>query len=169
MQHVRDELLPRARLAGDEHRRVARRDARDHLEHRLERRVLRLDLRGAADALELRLQQHVLARQPTLLPRATHEHVDLRHAIRLRHVVVRAELHRADRRLDGAVAGDDDDLRRIGFGAHLLQHLEPVELGHHDVEQRDVVRFGAQRLERGATVGDGVHGVAAAARKFDRI
>ena len=131
----------------------------------LERRVLRLDLRGATDALELRLEQDVLAREATLLPRATHEHVDLGHAIRLRHVVVRAELHRADGRLDGAVARDDDDLGRVGFGAYLLQHLEPVELGHHDVEQRDVVRFGAQRFDRGASIGDGANGAAATAQE----
>src|SRR5205823_11980883 len=102
----------RPRLAGDEYRRIARRDARDHLEDRLERRVLRLDLHRAADALELGLEQDVLAREATLLPRATHEHVDLGHPVRFGLVVVRAELHGTDRRLDGAVARDDDDLRR---------------------------------------------------------
>ena len=135
------------------------------VEHRLQRRVLRGDLRHATGAIEPRLQHDVLAREAALLPRAPHEHVDLRHAIRLGHVVVRAELHRADGGLDGAVARDDDDLRRIGVGAHLLQHLEPVQLGHHDVEQRDVVRLGAQCVERRTAVGHGVHGVAASGQE----
>ena len=114
----------------------------------MHRRVLRDDLGRRVDAREARLQISVLARELVLLPRAAHEHVDLGHAIRLGHVVVRAELHRGDRRFDGAVAGDDDDLRRIGLGAQLAQRLEPVHLRHHDVDERDVERFVAQRLER---------------------
>ena len=49
-------------------------------------------------------------------------------------------------------------LGRVGFGADLLEHLEPVQLGHYDVEQRDVVRFGAERVERRTAVGDGADG-----------
>ena len=129
-----------------------RRHALDQREHRLHRRVLRHDLRRCLDARQPRLQQRVLARELVLLPRAPHQHVDLRHAIRLGEVVVGAELHRVDRRLDGAVAGDDDDFRRRQLVADLPQHLEPVHLRHHDVEQRHVERLGAQRIERGAAV-----------------
>ena len=166
VQHVRDQFLPRAGLAGNEHRAVAGRHLRHDVEHRLERRILRHDLRCTARPLELRLEQYVLAREPALLPRAPHQHVDLRHAIRLGHVVVGAELHRTDGRLDGTVAGDDDHLRRVGICAHLLQHLQAVQLRHHDVEQRHVVRFRAQRLERGTPVRDGMHRVPAARQEI---
>ncbi len=69
-------------------------------QHRVHRRVLRDDFGRRVDARQPRLQIPVLARELMLLPRAAHEHVDLGHAIRLRHVVVGAELHGVDRRLD---------------------------------------------------------------------
>ena len=116
MNRAREQRLARARLAGDQHRRIGRRDALEQREHRVHRRVLRDDFGRRVDARQPRLQIAILARELMLLPRAPHEDVDLGHAIRLRHVVVRAELHRVDRRLDRAVAGDDDDLRRIGLG-----------------------------------------------------
>jgi hypothetical protein len=84
MQHVRDELLAGAdspvmstalSLGAPPHHARARPASGG---------VLRDDLRRTAGALELRLQQHVLAREATLLPGAPHEDVDLRHAIRLR-------------------------------------------------------------------------------------
>ena len=53
VQHRCDELLAGARLAGDEYRAVARRDLRDDVEDRLQRRILRRDLVLAARALEL--------------------------------------------------------------------------------------------------------------------
>src|SRR5207302_896448 len=48
--------------------------------------------------------------------------------------------------------GDDDDLRRIGLDAQVLQRLEPVHLRHDDVDERDVERLVADRLERGFSV-----------------
>ena len=111
-----------------------RRHAAEQRQHRVHRRVLRDDFRRRVDARQPRLEIAILARELMLLPRAPHQHVDLGHAVRLRHVVVRAELHRGDRRLDGAVAGDDDDLRRIGLGAQMLERLETVHLRHDDVD-----------------------------------
>ena len=64
-----------------------------------------------------------------------------------------------------AVAGDDDDLRRIGLGAQLLERLEAVHLRHHDVEQRDVEGLVAQRLNRRLAVADAHDVMAAAAQK----
>src|SRR6185437_1187451 len=70
------------------------------------------------------------------------------------------------RGLDRAVTGDDDDLRRRELLADLPQHLEPVHLRHHDVRQRDIERFGAQRVERGAAVGVHYYLVAASLEEF---
>src|SRR5690242_7203253 len=111
------------------------------------------------------MQILVFLRELPLLPRAPDEDIDLGHAIRLRHVVVCAELHRGDRGLDGAIASDDDDLGRVGFLAHLAQDLESIHLRHHDVEEGDVVALGPEGLERGAAVGDGRDLVTAAGEK----
>src|SRR6185437_3925088 len=106
-----------------------------------------------------------LACQLMLLPGAAHEHVDLGHAVRLGEIVVGAELHRRDRRLDGAVAGDDDDFRRVGLRAERLERFEAVHLRHHDVDQGDVERLVAHGLERRLAVADADHVMAAPAEE----
>ena len=110
---ARELALARARFAGDQHRRVARRHAAARARARPASARTPRELARRVDAREPRIAAARLSRrEPALFPRAAHEHVDLRQAIRLRHVVVRAELHRGDRRLDRAVAGDDDAPRR---------------------------------------------------------
>jgi hypothetical protein len=165
MNRPREETFARSRLAGDEHRRIRRRDALEQREHRVHRRVLRHDLGRRVRARETGLEISVLPRQLVLLPRAADQYIDLGHPIRFGQVVVRAELHRRDRGFDGAVAGDDDDLGRLGFGAQLAQHLEPVHLRHHDVDDGDVIGFVAERLKRRLAVADARHLVAAASQK----
>ena len=152
MQHARDELLAGARLAGEEHGAVAPRDALHEREHRAQRRVVGDDVVGRVEARQARVHHRMLAREPPLLPRAAHEHVDLRHPVRLGEVVVGAELHRADRAVDRRVPRDDDDLGGRRILPHRAQHLEAVHRGHQDVEERDVEALRAQRVERRAAI-----------------
>ena len=149
-----DELFPRAGLADDEHRRVAHRCALDDRQDRTHWRVLRDDLGSAVHPRQPRVQVLILLGELALLPGPPNEYVDLGHPVRLRHVVVGAELHRRDGGLDGPVAGNDDDLGGVGLLAHLTQNLEAVHLRHHDVEEGDVEALGTECLERGATVRD---------------
>ena len=72
---------------------------------------------------------------------------------RLLEEVVGAELGGLDRRLDRAVTRDHDDDRVRVLLAQLLQHLEPVESRHLDVEQHQVrpaLAVEAERLVAGA-------------------
>jgi hypothetical protein len=105
---------------------------------------------------EPRREQPVAGGKRTLFPGAPHKHVNLGEAIRFRHVVIGAEPHRGDRRVDGPVAGNDDALRGRRVFTDMAQHFDAVHFRHHDVEQRDVERLGAQNAQRRATVtGDG--------------
>jgi hypothetical protein len=162
MKGARNQLLARPAVARDEHGRVALRHALNEREHGTHGGVLGDDLRHPVLAREPVVEQCVLLRELLLLPGPAHEHVDLGHAVRLRQVVVGSEPNGADRRLDGAVAGDDDDLRWGGLGAQLSQHLQAVQLGHHDVQERDVERLRPERVERRATVVGGRDRVPAA-------
>src|SRR5690349_23503776 len=100
MYGASDELLARTRFTNDENRRIARCRALDHRQHGTHRRVLRDDLGRGVDAGELRVEILILLGELPLLPGAPDEYIDLRHAVWLRHVVVRTELHRSDCRLD---------------------------------------------------------------------
>ena len=113
VDQVRDQLLARARLAVDVHRRLAARDALDHLAQLLHgaRAAEELDLRqlqGAfSGAAELERRRDQLAQR--------------RHVERLRDEIEGAELERAHRSLDVAVRGDDRD-RRLR-----LVRLDPLD------------------------------------------
>jgi hypothetical protein len=65
-----------------------------------------------------------------------------------------AHLDRAHRRLDVAVARDDDDLRVDLPFAHAGQRRETIHSGQPDVQDDDVVRLSGEPLEAGlATLG----------------
>ena len=68
---------------------------------------------------------------------------------RLFEEVVGAELGGAHGGLDGAVAGDDDDLGRTGrpHPADLGEDVEAVAVGQPDVEQDDIVDGVAKELQ----------------------
>ena len=166
VQHARDQLLPRPRLAKDEDSGVAARNALDQRKHRLHWRELCDDFRLRLGQRQPLVKQRVFAGELALFIGASHHHIDLRHAVGLREVIVRAELHGADRRLDGAVAGNDDDLGRRELLADLPEHLETIHLGHHDVQQRHIERLGPQRVERGAAIGEDRHLIAASLEKL---
>ena len=73
-------------------------------------------------------------------------------AERLRDVVVRAELQ-PDDLVDLGVPRRQHHDRDAGFGPDLARHLEPGQLGQHQVEQHEVRLIALEALERGAAVG----------------
>ena len=123
--------------------------------------VLEGERAGAAalDAVELAFE------------RARRERVAQRHlqplgADRLDHEIGRARAHGADHVVDAAMRGLHDHRDGEPGLAHLGEHAEPVEIGHHEVEHDRVdaraVRAGEQRDRGVAALGD--DGLVAGAR-----
>ncbi len=141
MDGARDDLLARARLAHDE-------DARVRGRHELDPPVEVAHDLGAADdrteapqVLEARPQVAHLARPLARLLRALERDLELARVDRLPQVVARAGADRLDRRLDGRVTGEDEDLGRHGALARRAEDVDPVavpelEVGHDDVVGR---------------------------------
>ena len=166
MQQPGNEILPGARLTRDEHGRCAGRDALDQREDGAQRGELREELRVTRRATDARLQMQIVARQHAFLPRAFHQHLDLRHPVRLRQEIVGSQLERADRCFDRPIAGDDNNLGRHGFFPHLAQDFEAVDFRHDDVQQRHVEGVGTQRFERRPTIAHDRHGEASGAHEL---
>jgi hypothetical protein len=55
------------------------------------------------------------------------------------------------------VVGGHEHDRRPPIGGQLLEHLEAVELGHLDIQQDQVGRVPADRIQRGASVAALLH------------
>ena len=90
-------------------------------------------------------------------PAATREGADPTHelpgAVRLRHVVVGAEVEAQEQVVLRGARGEEED-RDVGLGAEHPAHVEAVEPGHHHVEHEDVGCPTAHLVERGAPVAD---------------
>ena len=110
--------------------------------------------------LQLLLQVDVLAVQFLGLDRVLDQDQSLLERERFFQEVVCAKFRRAHRGLDGAVAGDHDDFRRIVELANLLQRLEAVDAGQPDIEQHHVKCSLAQQVEAGFATLDRGCGVA---------
>jgi hypothetical protein len=138
------ELLAHPALAGDEHGRARGRGAPHRLPDLLE---------GAAAAhhavavVEDEPQPPVLLGEALLAERVPRGDQDALAVGRLLDEVEGAQLHRLHRRLHRAVAGEDNDGRRAVLLLQLLQDLEPVHLGHLDVEEHEVRRLLLGELE----------------------
>ena len=161
VEEARNALLARAALAGDEDGAPPARDALHELEDALHRRrapeqVLRLM------TVDLSAEARVLLDERALLERLADERAQLGGGERLRDEVVRAALHRVDRRLHGGVGGHHDDLR---VGRDLLgdrDDIEPGAVRHHQVGEDDAVglRRVLERVARRREAGRGRDGVA---------
>ena len=154
-----DELLPRPRLARDEHAGLGRGhaldgvlDAADGGALAQDRRQLRIGPLG--DGL---LHPAVLRLELAAVHRVADGEEEAVEVGRLLDKVEGAELRRLHRRLDRAVAGDHDDGELGELLAQGLQHLHPVALGHLHVEEDEVVAALAGLLQRGLPVGGLLH------------
>ena len=137
MDAARQHLLAGAALAGDQHRRVEPRDLLHQAHHGLHRRtgagdellVLRLHLRGE----RLDAVAQVLSLAGVAHERPQRVVVEL-----LGDVVVGAELHGLDGRLDVGDRRNHDHFDLVALFAHLPQQLEAADARQPHVEQHEV-------------------------------
>ena len=143
---AREELLARAALAEDEHRRLTGRGLGRDVDDAAERRRAAHDL-AVREALDLVLERAVLRDEPLPLGRLADALDDGDPLERLLDEVVRAVAHRVDRGLHRSVRGHQHDL---DVGRDLLdgaQELEPGRPGHHQIRQDDVHAVRSYELE----------------------
>jgi urocanate hydratase len=132
--------------AGDGSRRLGALDLRQQrdrqagaLAHLLERELLILP--HVADGVAYHLVELLLgrARQPLLLHHARDHLAQLLYLERLLDVVDGVELHARDGRLEVRVAREDHDGHVAVELPDAPQHLDAVHLGHHEIEDDEVV------------------------------
>lgn len=139
MDRLGDELLTGTALAGDEHRRVRRRDLDDAPEHLADRLRAPGDVLELVPLLELAGEQLHLAREPPVMVRALDLDEELLLRERLLDVVEGAEPHRLDGALDGAVGRHHDDLGRHVRLLHRAEHADTIAAAHPEIGEHDVV------------------------------
>ena len=161
VQRARHHLLAGAVLAEDEDPAVGRCRQQHLLAQVLHHRAVADQ--GVA-AVDLGAQVAVLGLERPLAHGVADDQHRLVERQRLLDEVEGAELDGAHRRLDVAVARDDDDLGVDPPLAQPLQGLEPVDARHPHVEQHDVVGVGDDALEARLPGFDGVDGVALVAQ-----
>ena len=145
VDQVRDQLLAGAGLAVDVDRRLAARDALDHLAQLLHRA-------RAAEQLDLRQLQGALA-GPAELERRGDQLAQRRHIERLGDEIEGAELERAHRGFDVAVRGDHRDRRLRLVRLDPLDDVQAVAVRQPHVGEAQVEGAAAQLARGGA---DGV-------------
>ena len=160
VNRARNNFLPSAALTRDQDGGIVLGDAGDELE--------RLAHRGACDdepALrrsrrELCLEAGDLLPQPFALLCLPQCEDDFVRAERLGEIVVRAFLHRRDRRILPAVRAHDDDERTAAALAVFAQERQTVHFRHANVAEHEVECLGDGAVERPPPVLLGRHRVA---------
>ena len=113
---------------------------------------LKVSVPGAAA-----LDAEQLAFERARRERVAQAHLEPLGADRLDHEVGRARAHGRDHIVDAAMGGLHDHRDRQARRAHLAEHAEPVEIGHHEVEHdridARVLGAGEQRGRRIAALG----------------
>jgi hypothetical protein len=144
---ARHELLARAALAVDEHRRGAGRRELDPAIDLLHGARLAHELAEGALLAQLVAQEVHLARERLLLDGFLEEHLEPRGVHRLREVVEGAVAHRLDRALDRTVPGHEQHDGRAARLLELLQERESIHLGQHQVRQYDGRVLGLDQIQ----------------------
>ena len=158
MERARGELLAGARLAADQHDLGVRRQPLDEAEHLLHHRA------AAEHAAEFELARHLALERHDLraaleLRADVLEHLpETIEVERLGEVLPRAELDRLDGAVDGRVGGHQDHFAARHGRADLPQQIEPVDVGHPQIDHRQVGGLAQQRAHRvgAARAGDDV-------------
>ena len=147
MDGAGDEFLAGAALAGDHHRRVAVRDAADHLEDLLHRGGLADDAVLMLLDGELRLEGRGRAHLGLRLERGIDDDLEVERQRLLPDEVEGAELHRLDHRLRGAERADQDhDRVRIAL-PDFREQLQPAERREMRLGDEQIGLFAAENLE----------------------
>ena len=179
MEGLRDQLLARAGLTADEHRRVRPRDLRDGLVHALHRAAVADDVREVVALAQLLLEPRVLGDEPLVLRGHEPLHLDRlsderrddaeelrgpvvvavrqvldRHAQRAHRLAVDRDRHAEEAVLLGAVVLPAEDLlHETGLGGHARHDDELAGLDDTADDRTAVERGG---LRRPAGAGDGL-------------
>ena len=147
VEGLRDELLARAALAGDEDCRARRRGLADRLENALHRRGAADDLLQARRSAEPGLEGAVLGHELLFLERLLDDVHDLFVPEGLGQVVKRALAHRGDRAFHGGVRGHHDDGHLGMPRLHLREDLEAGPVREHEIEEQEVDGLLRETLE----------------------
>ena len=163
VDELREQLLARAALAGQEHGRVgvghfARQgdrfaELRRHAEHPHLLAVAGVPLQPFALGLGLARDEHRMRR-------AAHEDLELRGRKRLRQILPGAETQRLEARVDARLAGHDDRERRGVRGERGGEQFAARHLAHVPVDQHDVERASGEQILRLAPLAADRHIVA---------
>ena len=148
MDRLGDQLLAGTAFTLEQDRAAPRRDLCDQVEDLLHRRALPDDVPETVALLQGFLEPRVFFAQPPVLGCVLDGQQDLVVLERLGDEVEGTELGGPHRLLDGPERGEDDgDGARIELG-EFLEHLQPVHVGHHQVEQHDAVVLVPDELQR---------------------
>ena len=147
MDGLGDQFLPGAGLAGDQDGGAAGSHLGHQVQHADHALALADDVGETVALLEGALEMRVLIFEPP-----PHDHaVDLDEQLLvvpgLGEIVVGAELEGVDRGLHRAVGGDHEDRGFAVALADLLEHVHAGAVGHHEVEQDQVVAADLHFLE----------------------
>jgi hypothetical protein len=153
----RQDALPRAVLAPQEHRHIVVRRPRDDLQHRLHARRRGLEPSLGCRFLEARLQLAEAERQRASLACAVDQVPDLRGRERLRQVILGPAAHRLDRGVDRGVGGDDDHVEARPLAEEPRQEVESALGPQLEVAEGEVERLPPQDVERGRPGGHLLH------------
>ena len=157
VQRARDQLLARARLAGDERRPDVRRQAANQTEDVLHRRTAPDHAAEFEPLREVAFhRQHLAALRGFIANRGKQVTKTLQ-VERLGEVIERAELDRFHRAVDGGKAGHQDDLALRAHVANRAEHVEAGDAGHPQVEEDKFGRALAKLLHRLFTGGGRRH------------
>ena len=137
MDELRDHLLPRTRLARDEHGGVARGDPLDELRETEELGAVAHERARDVRRGEAALEESRTAAERLPLERPLDAHLELVERARLGDVVEGPRPHRLDRRVDRPVARQHDDVGARARRLDGVQYLEPVPVGQAQVEEHD--------------------------------
>ena len=180
VQGLGDEALARAVLAGDQHVRVRRPDARDHFEHRPHRRRFGED-RRAAVSLQRLVRGLELSSAANRAPQFGLRADDRQEAFvlpRLLHEVAGAAAHRFHRDIHRSPRRQDDDRQRFIGGVDALEEIEALLAGRGiarvvQIHQDDVVVLELERAQqlrrRRRGVDDEALGLQQQPQRFDDV
>ena len=153
VNRLRDQLLAGAGLAEDQHRGRRRRGLLEHLIQRAHRRAVADDAAEAAAIVQLPPQRLVLALLLVDLGEPLEQALQLVRIERLGEVILGAGLDRFDRRVDGALRGQQDHLDVVDLGLQRLQQLDAAHARHDQIGDDDRGTEGRDLLERLGAVG----------------
>ena len=156
LDRARDQLLADAALTLDQDRDVRLRRAFAEAEHLAHGAGFRDEILEGQTVVRFFLEPRDFMRQRSDLELVSDRDRDAFGARGLDEKIVGAGAHRLDGGIDAALCGQHDD-RKIGMAdAQLAEHLQPIHVGHDEIEQHEhdlVAARPVDEVERGLAAG----------------